>query len=66
MCSIQHRTYFIEQVSPKFQLYFSGSLEATKVLLEAGADEGVQNDINRTAAQLGAFTGELYFHLRLR
>ncbi|XP_028399549.1 ankyrin repeat and MYND domain-containing protein 2-like [Dendronephthya gigantea] len=35
----------------------SGSLEATKVLLEAGADKTAQNNINRTASQLGAFTG---------
>ncbi|XP_046856860.1 ankyrin repeat and MYND domain-containing protein 2-like [Xenia sp. Carnegie-2017] len=35
----------------------SGSLETTKVLLEAGADKGARNDINRTASQLGAFTG---------
>lgn len=42
-----------------FNYIFSGSLETTKVLLEAGADKGAQNDINRTAAQLGAFTGEL-------
>ena len=36
----------------------SGSLESTKVLLEAGADKQAQNNINRTAAQLGAFTGD--------
>ena len=36
----------------------TGSLETTKVLLEAGADKGARNDINRTASQLGAFTGK--------
>jgi hypothetical protein len=35
----------------------------TKVLLEAGADKTAQNDIKRTAAQLGAFTGEFLYYV---
>lgn len=42
-----------------FNYLFLGSLETTKVLLEAGADKGAQNKINKTAAQLGAFTGKI-------
>jgi len=35
-----------------------GSVETTRVLLEAGARVSAENNIGRTAAQLGAFVGE--------
>jgi hypothetical protein len=44
-------------VSKVLDVFHSGSLETTKVLLESGADKAAQNSINKTAAQLGAFTG---------
>ena len=55
--------YFLKHYIFKCSFYLrnisSGSLETTKVLLEAGADKGAQNKINKTAAQLGAFTGKI-------
>ena len=38
--------------------YILGSVEVTRILLEAGADKSKKNDIGRTATQLGAFTGK--------
>lgn len=37
----------------------SGSVDATRVLLEAGARVSAENNIGRTAAQLGAFVGKI-------
>ena len=54
------RGYFLKYtLLISFFCLFPGSLETTKVLLEAGADKGAQNKINKTAAQLGAFTGKI-------
>ena len=54
------RGYFLKHtLLISFFYLFPGSLETTKVLLEAGADKGAQNKINKTAAQLGAFTGKI-------
>ncbi|XP_074615491.1 ankyrin repeat and MYND domain-containing protein 2-like [Acropora palmata] len=36
----------------------SGSVDATRVLLEAGARVNAENNLGRTAAQLGAFVGQ--------
>lgn len=36
----------------------SGSLDTTRVLLEAGAKVNAENNLGRTAAQLGAFVGQ--------
>ena len=35
-----------------------GSVDATRVLLEAGARVNAENSLGRTAAQLGAFIGK--------
>lgn len=39
-------------------LYNLGSVDATRVLLEAGARVNAENSLGRTAAQLGAFIGK--------
>ena len=41
-----------------FSLISSGSVDAVRVLLEAGARVSAVNNIGRTAAQLGAFVGK--------
>lgn len=35
-----------------------GSVDTTRVLLEAGARVNAENNLGRTAAQLGAFVGK--------
>jgi len=37
--------------------FYLGSLDTTRVLLEAGAKVNAENNLGRTAAQLGAFVG---------
>ena len=43
--------------SSNYGSFHLGSLDTTRVLLEAGAKVNAENNLGRTAAQLGAFVG---------
>ena len=48
---------YIQVAQINYGSFHLGSLDTTRVLLEAGAKVHAENNLGRTAAQLGAFVG---------